>query len=49
VEAEVRLVVHALEALDDGLLHLVDDLAALAALGVDPVDSLVVDLYLEVL
>ena len=45
----MRLVVHALEALDDGLLHLVDDLAALAALGVDPVDPLVVNLDLEVL
>jgi hypothetical protein len=43
------LVVHALEALHDRLLHLVDDFAALAALGVDPVDPLVVDLHLEVL
>ena len=49
VEAEVGLVVHALQALDDRLLHLVDDLAALAALGIDPVDPLVVDLDLEVL
>ena len=49
VEAEVRLVVHALEALDDRLLHLVDDLAALAALRIDPVDPLVVHLDLEVL
>ena len=30
-EAEVRLVVHAVEALHDGLLDLVDDLGALAA------------------
>jgi hypothetical protein len=49
VEAEVRLVVHALEALDDRFLHLVDDFAALAGLGVDPVDPLVVNLDLEVL
>ena len=49
VEAEMGLVVHALQALDDGLLHLVDDLAALAALGVDPVDPLVMNLHLEVL
>ena len=49
VEAEVRLVVHAVEALHDGLLDLVDDLAALPADGVDAVDSLVVDLDLELL
>ena len=49
VEAEVRLVVHALEALDDGLLHLVDDFAPLAAFGVDSVDALVVNLDLKVL
>ena len=36
VEAQMGLVVHALQALHDGLLHLVDDLAALAGLGVDP-------------
>ena len=49
VEAEVGLIVHALEALHDRFLHLVDDLVALAALGVDPVDSLVVHLDFEVL
>ena len=49
VEAEVRLVVHALQALHHRLLHLVDDLAALAALRIDPVDPLVVHLHLEVL
>jgi len=49
VEAEVRLIVHALEALDDRLLHLVDDLAALPGLGVDAVDALVVDLDLQIL
>ena len=49
VEAEVRLIVHALKALHDRLLHLVDDLAALAGLRVDPVDPLVVHLHLEVL
>jgi hypothetical protein len=43
------LVVHAFQALDDGFLHLVDDLAAFAALRVDPVDALVVDLHFEVL
>ena len=36
------LIVHALEALDDRLLHLIDHLAALSALGIDPVDSLVI-------
>jgi hypothetical protein len=41
--------VHAFEALDDRLLHLVDDLAALPALGVDPMDPLVMHLHLEVL
>jgi hypothetical protein len=45
----VRLVVHALEALDDGLLDLVDDLGAFTGVGVDLVDALVVDLDLEVL
>ena len=48
VEAEVRLVVHAVQALDDGLLQLVDDLGALAGLRVDLVDALVVHLHLEV-
>jgi hypothetical protein len=38
------LIVHALEALDDRLLHLVDDLATLAAVRVDAMNSLVVDL-----
>src|SRR6202034_1133464 len=48
-EAEMGLVVHALEALDYGFLDLVDDFGALAADGVDLVDSLVVNLDLEVL
>ena len=48
-ETEVRLVVHAVEALHDGLLELVDDFGALAGHGVDLVDPLVVDLDLEVL
>jgi hypothetical protein len=43
------LVVHAVHALDHGLLHLVDDLAALAGVRVDPVYPLVVHLQLEVL
>src|SRR3954454_7149326 len=47
-EAEVRLVVHAVQALHDGLLHLVDDLGPLAGLGIDLVDALVVHLHLEV-
>ena len=47
-EAEVRLVVHAVQALHDGLLQLVDDLGALAGRRIDPVDALVVDLHLEV-
>ena len=49
VEAEVRLIVHALEALHDRLLHLVDHVRALARLGIDPVDALVVELDLEIL
>ena len=49
VEAEVGLVVHALQALHHGLLHLVDDLAALAGLRVDAVDAFVVDLDFEIL
>jgi hypothetical protein len=49
VEAQVRLVVHALQALHHRLLHLVHYLAALAAGRIDAVDSLVVDLNLEVL
>ena len=48
-EAEVRLVVHAVQALHDGLLQLVDDLRALAGVGVDFVDPLVVDLDLQIL
>jgi hypothetical protein len=44
----VGLVVHAVQALHDGLLQLVDDLAALAGLRVDLVDALVVHLHLEV-
>ncbi len=48
-EAEVGLVVHAVQALHDRLLKLVDDFRALARLGVDLVDTLVVDLDLEVL
>ena len=47
--AEVRLVVHAVQALHDGLLDLVDDLRPLARDGVDAVDALVVDLDLELL
>ena len=46
---EVRLVVHAVQALHDGLLQLVDDVGALAGDRVDAVDALVVDLDLEVL
>ena len=49
VEAKMWLIVHAFKALDDRLLHLVDDLGAFAALRVDAVDALVVDLNLKVL
>jgi hypothetical protein len=49
VEPEMGLVVHAFHALDRGLLHLVDDLAALASVGVDPMCPLVVHLQFEVL
>ena len=48
VEAQVGLVVHAVQALHDRLLELVDDLGALAGSGIDAVDALVVDLHLEV-
>jgi hypothetical protein len=48
VEAQVRLVVHAVQALDHRLLELVDYLRALAGGGIDAVHPLVVDLYLEV-
>src|SRR4051794_6786478 len=47
-EPEVRLVVHAVQALHHRLLQLVDDIGALARLGVDLVDPLVVHLHLEV-
>ena len=45
----MRLVVHAVQALDHGLLELVDHLGALAAHRIDPVDPLIVDLDLELL
>jgi hypothetical protein len=44
----VGLVVQTAEALDDGLLHLVQSLGGLAALGVDPQDRVVVELDLQV-
>src|SRR5439155_15053322 len=47
-EAQVRLVVHAVQTLHDGLLQLVDDLRALAGLRIDLVDALVMHLHLEV-
>ena len=40
------LVVHAIQALDDRLLQLVHHFGALAGVGVDLVDALVVNLYL---
>jgi len=49
VEPEMGLIVHAVEALDHGLLQLVDDLRPLARDRVDAVDALVVDLHLELL
>ena len=48
-EAEVGLVVQAVEALDDGLLDLLDRLDGLAGVRVDLEHALVVDLDLEVL
>jgi hypothetical protein len=45
-ECEVRLVVHAVKALHHSLLKLVYNLAALTGVGVNPVDSLVVNLNL---
>ena len=43
------LVVHAVQALDHRLLHLVDPLGGGAGFGVDPPDRVVMDLDLEVL
>ena len=43
------LVVHAVEALDDRFLHLVDPFGEGAGLGIDGADRVVVDLDLEVL
>src|SRR3989442_1342471 len=43
------LVVHAVQALHDSLLELVDDFRPLARLRIDLVDALVVDLDLEIL
>src|SRR4051812_49780559 len=45
----VDLVVEAVEALDDGLLNLLDRVDGLAGVGVDLQDALVVQLHLEVL
>jgi hypothetical protein len=47
-EPQMGLVVHAVQALDDRLLQLVDHLTTLARLRVDLVDALVVHLHLEV-
>jgi hypothetical protein len=44
----VGLIVHALKALNDGLLQLVDHFGALACARVDLVDPFVMDLNLEV-
>ena len=43
------LVVHAVAALDDRLLDLVDPLGGLARLGIDPEDRVVMHLRLEAL
>ena len=48
-EAQVRLVVEAVAALDDRLLQLVVGVICLPGLGVDPQDALVVELDLQVL
>src|ERR671917_520295 len=42
-EVQMRLVVQAVEALDDGLLDLLDGLDGLTGVGVDLEDALVVD------
>ena len=49
LEGQVGLVVHAVEALHDRLLDLVDALGRDPGLGVDAADRVVVDLDLEVL
>ena len=48
-DRQVRLIVHAVEALDDGLLDLLDAVGGLAALGIDLEDRVVVDLGFEAL
>jgi hypothetical protein len=48
-QAQVRLVVQAVAALDDRLLQLVVGIEGLAGLGIDPEDALVVELDLQVL
>ena len=48
-QAQVRLVVQAVAALDDRLLELVVRVVRLAGLGIDPQDALVVELDLQVL
>jgi crotonobetainyl-CoA:carnitine CoA-transferase CaiB-like acyl-CoA transferase len=48
-ERQVGLVVQAVEALNDGLLHLLDRVDRLARLRVDLENALVVELHLEVL
>src|SRR5262249_30474573 len=49
LEGEVGLVVHAVEALDDRFLHLVEAFLGDPGLGVDAADRVVVELDLEVL
>src|ERR1700761_2209489 len=49
LEGEMGLVVHAVEALDDRFLDLVDAFRQGAGLGVDAPDRVVVDLDLQVL
>ena len=49
LEGQVGLVVHAVEALDDRFLDLVDAFGEDPGLGVDAADRVVVDLDLEVL
>ena len=48
-EVQVRLVVHAVDALDDRFLYLVDPLGGLPVWRIDLQDRVVVDLGLEVL
>ncbi len=47
LDRQMGLIVHAVEALNDGLLHLLDPLGGLARLRIDAQDRVLMDLRLE--